>query len=104
MHPFVLVTLLEFLWEHEYPSLFVWVATGLLLSVVFLYHSNQRHKDAPAALPGRFPFFNITSFLTHRHDFLAWGFRVTNQPLFQFNLLFVRRNRWSCYLRPLIFR
>src|SRR5487761_1814010 len=91
MHPFGLVTLLQFLWEHELPSLFVWVAIGLLLSVVFLYHSNQRHVDAPATLP-RFLLFNITSFLTHRHDFLAWGFRVTNQSLFQFNILLVRRN------------
>jgi hypothetical protein len=91
MHPFGLGTLLQFLWEHKLPSLFVWVAIGLLLSAMFLYHSNRRHKDAPAALPWRLPLFNITSFLTHRHDFLAWGFRVTNQPLFQFSLLLVRQ-------------
>jgi hypothetical protein len=103
MHPFGLGTLLQFLREHRFPSLSFWVAVGLLLSAVFLYHSRQRHKDAPAALPRRLPLFNITSFLTHRHDFLAWGFRVTNQPLFQFNLLLVRQNRWSCYSRPQIF-
>jgi hypothetical protein len=101
MHPFGLVTLLQFLWEHEFPSLFIWVAIGLVLSAVFLYHSNQRHKDAPAVLPRRLPLVYITRFLTHRHDFLAWGFKVTNQPLFQFNLLFVRQNRYS---RPQIFR
>lgn len=90
MYPFGLVTLLEFLWEHELPSLFVVVAIGSLLSVVFLCHGIQRRQDAPAALSG-FPLFNITAFLTQQHDFLAWGFRVTSQQLFQFRLLRVRQ-------------
>ena len=89
MYPIGLVTLAQFLWEHELPSLFVMVAVGSLLSVAFLCHGNQRRQDAPATL-SRFPLFNITSFLTQRHDFLAWGFRVTNQRLFQFRLLRVR--------------
>jgi hypothetical protein len=88
MYPFGLVTLLQSLWELELPSLFVCVAIGLLLSVVYLYHINQRQEDAPATLP-RFSLFNIVPFFMHRHDFLAWGLKVTNQPLFQFNLLLV---------------
>jgi hypothetical protein len=90
MYPFGLVTLLQFLWELELPSLFVLVAIGLFLSVVLHCHSNRRHQDAPAILP-QFPLFNITSFLKQRHDFLAWGFEVTNQRLFQFRLLRVRQ-------------
>jgi sterol 14-demethylase len=86
MHPFGLVVLFHFLWEHELPSLFVLGATGLLLSVMFLCHSSRRHQDAPAVLP-RSPLFNLASFLTQRHDFLAWGFKLTNERLFQFRLL-----------------
>ena len=89
MYPFGLVTLLQLLWEHGLPPLFVMMAIGSLLSVVFLCHGNQRRQDAPATL-SRFPLFNITSFLTQRHDFLARGFRLTNQRLFQFRLLRVR--------------
>jgi hypothetical protein len=103
MYPFGLVTLLQVLWEHGLPSLFVMVTIGSLLSVVFLYHGNQGRQDAPATL-SRFPLFNITSFLTQRHDFLAWGFKVTNQRLFQFRLLRVRQTllvllffKWRCF-------
>ncbi|KAF8462100.1 cytochrome P450 [Russula ochroleuca] len=86
MHPFGLIALLQFLWEHEIPSLFVLVALGLLLSVVFLCYRNQTCQDAPATLP-HFTLSHIASFMKQRHDFLAWGFKVTNQRLFQFRLL-----------------
>ena len=85
MHPFGLTTLLQFLWEHGIPSLFIMVL-GLLLSVVFLYRRDQSHQDAPATLP-HFSLSYITSSLKRRHDFFAWGFKVTNQRLFQFRLL-----------------
>jgi hypothetical protein len=83
MHPFGLVTLLQFLWEHRIPSLLV---IGVLLSIVFLCRRDQNYQDAPATLP-RFPLSHVTSFMKQRHDFFAWGFRVTNQHLFQFRLL-----------------
>ena len=83
MHPFGLITLLQFLWEHGIPSLLV---IGLLLSVVFLCRRDQGYQDAPATLP-HFPLSHVTSFMKQRHDFFAWGFRVTNQRLFQFKLL-----------------
>ncbi|KAF8493360.1 cytochrome P450 [Russula emetica] len=83
MHPFGLITLLQFLWEHGIPSLLVF---GLLLSIVFLCRRDQSYQDAPAALP-HFPLSHVTSFMKQRHDFFAWGFRVTNQRLFQFRLL-----------------
>ncbi len=86
MHPFGLITLLQFLWEHGIPSLFVMVVLGLLLSLVFLCHRDQSYQDAPATLP-HFPLSHVTSFMKQRHDFFAWGFRVTNQRLFQFQLL-----------------
>jgi hypothetical protein len=82
MHPFGLITLLQFLWEHGIPSLLV---IGLLLSVVFLCRRDQSYQDAPATLPH--PLSHVTSFMKQRHDFFAWGFRVTNQRLFQFRLL-----------------
>jgi len=85
MHPFGLLTLLQFLWEHGIPSLFI-IVLGLLLSVVFLCRPDQSYQDAPATLP-RFPLSHVTSFMKQRHDFFAWGFRVTNQRLFQFRLL-----------------
>lgn len=88
MYPVGVITLLQFLWEHEVPSIFVLVTLGLLLSVLFLCRCNPRHQDAPPTLP-RFPLFNILSFFQRRHDFLAWGFKVTDQRLFQFRLLHV---------------
>ena len=90
MHPFDLITLLQFLWEHVIPSLFVMVL-GSLLSVMFLYRRDQSYRDAPATLPS-FLFSHITFFLKQRHDFFAWGFKVTNQRLFRFRLLRVCRN------------
>ena len=88
MHPFGLITFLQFLWEHGIPSLFALMALGLLLSVLFLCRRNQDYWDAPATLP-RFPLSHITSFLRQRHDFFARGFRITNQRLFHFRLLHV---------------
>jgi hypothetical protein len=85
MHPFGFITLLQFLWDHGIPSLFI-IVLGLLLSVVFLCHRDQSHHDAPATLP-HFSLSHITSFLKQRHDFFAWGFKVTNQRLFRFRLL-----------------
>lgn len=86
MHPFGLITLLQFLYEHGIPSLLVMMVIGLLLSVMFLCCRDQSYQDAPAALP-RFPLSHVTSFMKQRHDFLAWGFKVTNQHMFQFRLL-----------------
>ena len=85
MHPFGLITLLQFLWEHGIPSLSIMVL-GLVLSLVFLCRRDQNHHDAPATLP-HFSLSHITSFLHRRHDFFAWGFKVTNQPLFRFRFL-----------------
>jgi hypothetical protein len=85
MHPFGLTTLLQFLWEHGIPSLSVMVL-GLLLSFVIIYRRDQSHPDAPATLP-HFSLFYIMSSLERRHDFFAWGFKVTKQRLYQFRLL-----------------
>ena len=85
MHPFGLNTLLQFLWEHGYLSLSV-IALGLLLSVVFLCRSDQSHPDAPVTIP-HFSLSYITSSLKRRHDFFAWGFKVTKQRLYQYRLL-----------------
>ena len=86
MHPFGLIALLQYLCEHGIPSLLVMVGIGLLLSVVFLCRRDQSYQDAPATLPIS-PLFHVTSFMKQRHDFFAWGFKVTNQRLFQFRLL-----------------
>ncbi|KAI9507591.1 cytochrome P450 [Russula earlei] len=86
MYPFGLITFLQFAWEHELPSLLALMALGLFLSFVSLCYCSQPHPDAPVTLPG-LPLINVTTFLKRRHDFLAWGFKVTNQRLFQFRLL-----------------
>jgi hypothetical protein len=91
MHPFGLMTLLQFLAEHGIPSLFISMVFGLLLSVVFLWRRNQSSPDAPATLP-HFSLSYIMSSLKRRHDFFAWGFKVTNQRLFQFRILRVCRS------------
>jgi hypothetical protein len=85
MHPFGLTTLLQSLWEHGTPSLFI-VILGLFLSVVFLCRRHQGSQDAPATLP-HFSLSHVMPSLKQRHDFFAWGFKVTNQRLFQFRLL-----------------
>jgi hypothetical protein len=90
MHPFGLMTLLQFLGEHGIPSLFISMVFGLLLSVVFLWRRNQSSPDAPATLP-HISLSYIMSSLKRRHDFFAWGFKVTNQRLFQFRILRVCR-------------
>lgn len=90
MHPFGLITLLQYLCEHGILSLLVMVVIGLLLSVVFLCRRDQSYQDAPATLPHS-PLCHVTSFMKQRHDFFAWGFKVTNQRLFQFRLLRVCR-------------
>jgi hypothetical protein len=90
MHPFGLITLLQFLWEYDvipYLPVFTMVP-GLLLSVVFLCRRDQSYQDAPATLP-HFPLSHVTSFLKQRHDLFAWGFGVTNHWLFQFRFLCV---------------
>ncbi|KAI0298707.1 cytochrome P450 [Multifurca ochricompacta] len=86
MYPVGVVILLQSLLEHELPSAFILVTLSLLLSVLFLCRNNERHQDAPVTLPRFFP-LNIVPFFRRRHDFLAWGFRVTDQRLFQFRLL-----------------
>jgi hypothetical protein len=90
MYPVGVATLLQFLWEHELPSMLVLVTLSLLLLVVSHFRCNNRQQDTPPNLP-RFPLFNALSFFQRRHDFLAWGFRVTDQRLFQFRLLHVRQ-------------
>ena len=87
MQPFGLITLLQFLWEQVAPPspLFV-IVLGSLLSVVFLCRGDQSQQDAPATLP-HFSLSHITSFLKQRNDFFTWGFKVTNQRLFQFRFL-----------------
>ena len=90
MYPVGVATLLQFLWEHELPSMLVLVTLSLLLLVVSHFRRSTRQQDTPHSLP-RFPLFNTLSFFQRRHDFLAWGFRVTDQRLFQFGLLHVRQ-------------
>src|SRR6267154_2080086 len=85
MHPFGLTTLIQFLWEHGIPSLSIMVL-GLLLSAVFLRRLDESCQNSPATLP-HLSLFYITSSLKRRHDFFAWGFKVTKQRLFQFRLL-----------------
>jgi hypothetical protein len=85
MHPFGLITLLQFLSEHGIPPLSI-MLLGLLLSVVFLSRRGQSSQDAPPTLP-HFSLSHAMSFLKRRHDFFAWGFKVTNQRLFQFSFL-----------------
>jgi hypothetical protein len=92
MYPVGVATFLQSLWEHELPSMLVLVTFSLLLLVVSHFRCNNgtRQQDTPPNLP-RFPLFNTLSFFKRRHDFLAWGFRVTGQRLFQFRLLHVRQ-------------
>jgi hypothetical protein len=85
MDLFELVTLLQFRWEYEISCLIIMVL-GLLLSVMLLCHCHQSYQDAPATLP-HFSLSHTIFFLKRRHDFFAWGFKVTNQRLFQFRLL-----------------
>jgi hypothetical protein len=66
MHPFGLMTLLQFIGEHEIPSLFISMVLGLLLSAVFLCRRDQSSPDAPATLP-HISLSYIT--LKRRHDF-----------------------------------
>ena len=101
MQPFGLIAPLQFLWEHGIPSSSI-LALGLLLSLMFLSRRNESHQDsdAPATLP-RFSLFHIAPFLKRRHDFFAWGFKATNQRLFQFG--FLRVCQTSTALVPLTF-
>ena len=103
MHPFGLITLLQFLWEYDaVPSLPVFVMVlGLVLTVVFLCRREQSYQDAPATIPYS-PLSHATSFLKQRHDFFAWGFKVTNQRLFQFRFLRVSQTSVSLWPRLLV--
>jgi len=85
IHPFGLIVTLHLLWEHGIFFLFITVP-GFLLLAVFLSRRGQSYQDAPATFP-HFPLSHVTSFLKQRHDFFAWGFKVTNQRLFRFKLL-----------------
>jgi hypothetical protein len=84
------MVLLQFLEEHGIPSFFISMVLGLLLSAVFLCCRDQSSPDAPATLP-HISLSYITSSLKRRHDFFTWGFKVTNQRLFQFRLLRICR-------------
>ncbi|KAF7316374.1 Cytochrome P450 [Mycena indigotica] len=58
----------------------------LLLVSPFLLHRQPLPNDTPPTLPG-FQWTHISSFFHRRHDFLAWGFRVTGAKIFQFKLM-----------------
>jgi hypothetical protein len=86
MHPFGLATLLQFIWEHGGISSLLIMVLGLLLSVVFLRRLDRSSQDAPVTLP-HFSLSHVMPSLKRRHDFFAWGFKATNQRLYQFRLL-----------------
>jgi len=62
---------------------------GFLLIVSLISALQRDDVDTPVKLPGH-PFLAIFPFFRQRFDFLNWGFQVTGQPIFQFQLLRVR--------------
>ncbi|KAJ7185501.1 cytochrome P450 [Mycena filopes] len=63
------------------------VAVVICLVIVLTTASLQDDRDeAPTSLPGP-GFLSIVPFFRQRHDFLNWGFHVTGQSTFQFQLM-----------------
>ena len=65
------------------------VAVVVFLVIISVTSASQEVVGAPKSLPG-YSLFHITPFFRKRYDFLNWGFHVTGQNIFQFNLLRVR--------------
>jgi hypothetical protein len=69
-----------------FPVIFT-TAIIVLLVLISITSSIQKDAvDAPARLP-LYSVFAIHPFFRRRFDFLNWGFEVTGQPAFQFDLL-----------------
>ncbi|KAJ6588767.1 cytochrome P450 [Mycena capillaripes] len=63
------------------------VAVVICLVIVLTTASLQEDGvEAPKSLPG-LPFLSIVPFFRRRYDFLNWGFHVTGQSTFQFQLM-----------------
>ncbi|KAJ7765146.1 cytochrome P450 [Mycena olivaceomarginata] len=64
------------------------VAVVICLVIVLITASlpPEGGDEAPKSLPG-LPFLSIVPFFRQRYDFLNWGFRVTGQSTFQFQLM-----------------
>ncbi|KAF8190379.1 cytochrome P450 [Mycena galopus ATCC 62051] len=63
------------------------VAVVICLVIVLVTSSSPEDGDgAPKSLPGP-PFLSIIPFFRQRHDFLNWGFHITGQSTFQFQLM-----------------
>ncbi|KAF9568692.1 cytochrome P450 [Agrocybe pediades] len=63
------------------------LAVIAFLLIVFITSALQKEGvDAPKSLPGN-SLFHIVPFFRRRHQFLKWGFDVTGENVFQFNLL-----------------
>lgn len=73
-----------------FPVLFT-TAIIILLVIISITSSLQKDPaDAPARLP-IYSLFAIAPFFRRRFDFLNWGFEVTGQSVFQFDLLRVSK-------------
>ncbi|KAJ7073527.1 cytochrome P450 [Mycena belliarum] len=63
------------------------VAVVICLVIVLATSSLQGDgEQAPKSLPG-LHFFSIFPFFRQRHDFLKWGFDITGESIFQFQLM-----------------
>ncbi|KAJ6495285.1 cytochrome P450 [Mycena sanguinolenta] len=61
------------------------VVICLVIVLVTAYHVEDG-DEAPQSLPGP-PFLSIVPFFRQRYDFLNWGFHVTGQSTWQFQLM-----------------
>jgi sterol 14-demethylase len=63
------------------------VAVVICLVIVLITASLQEDGvEVPKSLPG-LPFLSIVPFFRQRYDFLNWGFQITGQSTFQFQLM-----------------
>lgn len=77
-----------------FPVLFTTAIIVLLVIISIISSLRKDATDAPARLPIH-SLFAIVPFFRRRFDFLNWGFEVTGQSAFQFDLLRVS-NFISC--------
>ncbi|KAF5389632.1 hypothetical protein D9757_004170 [Collybiopsis confluens] len=69
-----------------FPAMFTTAIVVLLVIVSVISSLHKDAADAPARLP-IYSLFSIVPFFRRRFDFLNWGFQVTGQSAFQFDLL-----------------